>query len=65
MRGIVAEEALGPTGMKAEVSEGLTFITCGKMVQMILITMTMTNMTATNDSDDDLWYRRTWWTLTS
>ena len=62
MRGIVAEEALEPTGMKAEVSEGLTFITCGKM---ILITMTMTNMTATNDSDDDLWYRRAWWTLTS
>ena len=62
MRGIVAEEALEPTGMKAEVSEGLTFITCGKM---ILITMTMTNMTTTNDSDDDLWYRRTWWTLTS
>ena len=55
MRGIVAEEALGPTGMKAEVSEGLTFTTCGKMVQMILTTMTMTNMTTKNDSDDDLW----------
>ena len=62
MRGIVADEALGPTGMKAEVSEGFTFTTCEKMV---LITMTMTNMTTTNDSDDDLWYRRTWWTLTS
>ena len=62
MRGIVAEEALGPTGMKAEVSEGFTFTTCENMV---LITMTMTNMTTTNDSDDDLWYRRTWWTLTS